>query len=81
MSLLGKTSLKKKYITFFTLGSDPPPYFPESVAKKTKPKQKTSLLKCNIKGRVQKKNSLEFSIRGGGFLPILGPFPYFFFYF
>ena len=29
----------------------------------------------------KKKNSLEFSIRGGGFLPILGPFPYFFFYF
>ena len=33
------------------------------------------------KGSKKKINSLEFSIRVGGFLPILGPFPYFFFYF
>ena len=33
------------------------------------------------KGSKKKKNSLEFSIRVGGFLPILGPFPYFFFLF
>ena len=35
-----------KSVTFFTLGPDPPPYFPESVAKEQK---KIRLLKCNIK--------------------------------
>ena len=44
---LGKPSLKKKSVTFFTLESDPPPYFPESVTKIQK--QKIRPLKCNIK--------------------------------
>ena len=30
---LKKASIKNKSVTFLTLGSDPPPYFPESVTK------------------------------------------------
>jgi len=32
--------IKKKYVTFVSLGSDPPPYFPESVTKIQKKKNK-----------------------------------------
>ena len=45
-SLVREAFIKKKSVTFVTLGSDPPPYFPESVTKKQK---KIMPLKCNIK--------------------------------
>ena len=45
-TILREAFIKKKSVTFFTLGSDRPPYFPESVSKI---KKKIRLLKCNIK--------------------------------
>ena len=43
-----KAFIKKKSVTFFTFGSDPPPYFVESVTK-IKKEKKIRTLKCNFK--------------------------------